>query len=91
MARTPGVPRAVRGPASETVPPELAGALDRAVRTLFTVSWGIARGWIEAGKVRVDGAPVTEVTARVAAGQRVELDPRAARPRRGELEDARVV
>ena len=73
------------------MPPQLAGPLDRAVRQLFGTSWGTARGWIQAGKVRVAGAVVTQATARVAAGQTVEVDERASRPRPNELEDARVV
>jgi 23S rRNA pseudouridine1911/1915/1917 synthase len=77
------------------VPPTLAGPLDRAVRGLFGASWGRARGWIEAGKVRVSGAVVTEATARVAAGDTVALDERApgsgARSRRAELDDRDVV
>jgi 23S rRNA pseudouridine1911/1915/1917 synthase len=84
------------------VPGVLAGPLDRAVRGLFAVSWGQARAWIEAGKVRVGDAVVTEVTARVAEGQPVTVDERAARPvagstggpsrgRVGDLGDADVV
>jgi 23S rRNA pseudouridine1911/1915/1917 synthase len=73
------------------VPPELAGALDRAVRGLFGVSWGKARAWIEGGKVRVGDERVTEATARVPAGAVVAVDERAARPRRGELADGDVV
>jgi len=76
---------------SETVPPELAGALDRAVRVLFGTSWGRARGWIEAGKVRVDGAIVRESTARVRAGARIAFDERARRTRPGDLTDEQVV
>jgi 23S rRNA pseudouridine1911/1915/1917 synthase len=81
---------------NESVPPELAGALDRAVRGLFGVSWGQARAWIERGKVRVDAQAVTVPTARVTAGQRIEVDERGARPRaagagRGELGDDQIV
>jgi 23S rRNA pseudouridine1911/1915/1917 synthase len=77
--------------AAKTVPPELAGPLDRAVRSLFGVSWGKARGWIEAGKVRVGDAVATEGTARVAAGASVVVDERARRPRPAELRDEGVV
>jgi 23S rRNA pseudouridine1911/1915/1917 synthase len=79
--------------AAATVPQALAGPLDRAVRGLFGLSWGRARSWIEAGKVRVAGAVVTEATSRVAAGVTVVLDERAPAPRsrRGELEDRDVV
>jgi 23S rRNA pseudouridine1911/1915/1917 synthase len=73
------------------VPQALAGPLDRAVRGLFGVSWGRARAWIEAGKVRVAGAVVTEATARVAAGDTVGVDERASRPRRAELDDREVI
>ena len=75
----------------ESVPPALAGSLDRAVRGIFGVSWGKARTWIESGKVSVAGARVTEATARVAGGAVVVVDERAARLRRGELDDADVV
>jgi 23S rRNA pseudouridine1911/1915/1917 synthase len=61
----------------EIVTPELAGPLDRAVRGLFGVSWGKARAWIAAGKVRLGGEPVTEETARVAPGAQIALDERA--------------
>jgi len=63
----------------QAVPPELAGPLDRAVRTLFGVSWGKARSWIEAGKVRVDDRLETQGTARVAAGGVVTVDEHARR------------
>jgi 23S rRNA pseudouridine1911/1915/1917 synthase len=59
------------------VTPELAGPLDRAVRGLFGVSWGKARAWIAAGKVRLGGVPVTEETARVTPGAEIALDERA--------------
>ena len=75
----------------ETVPPQLAGPLDRAVRGVFGVSWGKARGWIESGKVRVGVETVTEGTARVAAGASLEVDERARRPRAAELDDRQVV
>ncbi len=82
----------------KNVPAELAGPLDRAVRALWGVSWGKARAWIEAGKVRVGGEIVRDATARVTAGTEVVMDERAPRkPARaaGELEvvhaDAHVV
>jgi 23S rRNA pseudouridine1911/1915/1917 synthase len=78
-------------PRREPVPPELAGALDRAVRGLFGLSWGKARAWIEGGKVRVDSALATDATARVVAGQTISVDERAARPRSGALDDASMV
>ncbi len=61
------------------------------MRGLFGVSWGKGRGWIESGKVRVGDRVVTDVTARVAAGDAIALDERAPRPRAGELSDADVV
>ena len=63
------------------VPAELAGPLDRAVRGLWGVSWGKARAWIEAGKVRVGRDVVRDPTARVSAGVGVAMDERA--PRKG--------
>lgn len=76
---------------AKTVPAGLAGPLDRAVRGLWDVSWGKARGWISTGKVRVGGNVVTEVTARVEVGAEVTYDERARRPRAGELRDEDVV
>ncbi len=78
---------------SVSIPPELAGALDRAVRSLFGVSWGKARAWIEGGKVQVDSVPVTQATARVLAGQTLAVDERGSRrrPRSDELDDSAVV
>jgi 23S rRNA pseudouridine1911/1915/1917 synthase len=84
------------------VTPELAGALDRAVRALFPVhgagpdearqaSWGVARAWIETGKVRVSGEVVTAATARVRAGAELTLDERAPKPRAAELSRDSVV
>lgn len=66
---------------AKRVPAELAGPLDRAVRTLWGVSWGKARAWIEGGKMRVGAEIVREPTARVAAGAELAMDARA--PRKG--------
>jgi len=56
------------------------------------VTWGKARSWIEAGKVRVGDALVTELTARVAAGVLVAVDEQAPRLRAGARpEEADVV
>jgi 23S rRNA pseudouridine1911/1915/1917 synthase len=63
----------------ETVTPELAGPLDRAVRGLFGVTWGRARAWIAAGKVRVGGEVVTDGTARTPPGAELVLDEAAPR------------
>jgi 23S rRNA pseudouridine1911/1915/1917 synthase len=70
---------------------ELEGPLDRAVRTLFGATWGAARAWIGAGKVRVGGELVTEATARVTAGERVGVDLSARRPRASELAEDAIV
>ncbi len=66
----------------EKVSPELAGPLDRAVRGAFGVSWGRARAWIAAGKVRLGGEVVTEETTRAAAGVELVLDERAPQAKR---------
>src|SRR5580698_6581567 len=73
------------------VPAALEGPVDRVVRSLFGTSWGKARGWIEAGKVRVGGALVTDTTARVVAGAEIAVDESARKPRPEELGDGDVV
>jgi hypothetical protein len=41
------------------IPAELQGRpLDEVVRRLFEVSWGQARGWVETGKIWVDGRAI---------------------------------
>jgi 23S rRNA pseudouridine1911/1915/1917 synthase len=70
---------------------ELEGPLDRVVRALHDVSWGRARSWIAAGKVRVCGVVVTDPTSRVSAGAEVAIDERARRPRSRGLADADVI
>jgi 23S rRNA pseudouridine1911/1915/1917 synthase len=76
---------------SRLVPAALEGPVDRAVRGLFGTSWGKARGWIEAGKVRVGGALVTEPTTRVVAGAEIAVDEAARKPHAQELADGDVV
>jgi 23S rRNA pseudouridine1911/1915/1917 synthase len=76
---------------SHVVPPELEGPLDRAVRTLFGVSWGRARAWIGAGKVRVGPDVLLDGTARVRPGAEVTLDEKARRPRAIEISRDQVV
>jgi 23S rRNA pseudouridine1911/1915/1917 synthase len=76
---------------SRLVPAALEGPVDRAVRSLFGTSWGKARGWIEAGKVRVGGALVTEPTTRVVAGAEIAVDEAARKPHAQELADGDVV
>jgi 23S rRNA pseudouridine1911/1915/1917 synthase len=73
------------------VPPGLEGPLDRAVRGLFEVSWGKARGWIEGGKVRVAAEVVQDPLSRVRVGAEVEVDEQARRPREVDLDDGQVV
>jgi 23S rRNA pseudouridine1911/1915/1917 synthase len=69
---------------SRVVAPELAGgALDAVVRALFEASWGKARGWIESGKVFVDGVASMDARAPVRGGATVELRMNAPRPRAG--------
>jgi 23S rRNA pseudouridine1911/1915/1917 synthase len=70
---------------------DLAGPLDRAVRTLFGETWGRARSWIEAGKVRVGGAVATEPTSRVHEGIEISVDERAPRWKAAQLVDDEVV
>ncbi len=70
------------GAASFRVPDELhARPLDGVVRALTGASWSEARGFIETGKIRVAGEVVTETTRKVRKGDRVDLDPRAPRPK----------
>src|SRR5262245_27539476 len=73
--------------------PEAVGGkpLDGIVRTLEGVPWSKARGMIETGKVRVDGQIVTDPTRRVRAGALVAGDPRAPKPRHGELSREQIV
>lgn len=90
--RTPGPWTGDVTAREKAVPPALAGPLDRAVRGLFGVSWGKARSWIEAGKVRIGDELATEATARVAAGRVVVVDEQAPRVRsRASPEEAQVV
>lgn len=78
-------------PRTAIVPPEFEGPLDRAVRSLLGASWGKARAWIGAGKVRVAGAVVTETTSRVQAGAEIAIDAHARKVRPAELADDQVV
>jgi 23S rRNA pseudouridine1911/1915/1917 synthase len=67
---------------SVRVPAELAGRpLDAVVRALFEASWGKARGYIETGKITVDGAVVEDGLRPMRAGAEVRLDMQARRPR----------
>jgi 23S rRNA pseudouridine1911/1915/1917 synthase len=70
---------------NETIPAALDGErLDRVVSLLCGVSRSEASGLVAAGAVRVDGSPVTARAARVAGGQRVDID-RPERPGAAEL------
>jgi 23S rRNA pseudouridine1911/1915/1917 synthase len=65
------------------VPTSLDGRpLDRALRTLAGLTWGDARTLVARGKVKVAGMVVTEAERRVSAGEALEIDPRAAAPKR---------
>ena len=78
-------------PQCAIVPPDLAGPLDRAVRTLFEASWNKARAWIAGGRVTVGGTVTMEATARVRAGDELCMNARGRRMRATELEDSSVV
>jgi 23S rRNA pseudouridine1911/1915/1917 synthase len=82
-----------RGTGSHTVGDELAGVrLDHVVRALFDASWGRARGWIERGKISVDGLVVTDPAAPARRGAAIAFEPAARRPaRKDDLDLARVV
>jgi 23S rRNA pseudouridine1911/1915/1917 synthase len=70
---------------------DLEGPLDRAVRTILEASWGKARSWIEAGKVRVAGTVATEPNTRVRAGHEICIDEGATRSRPTRLTEDQVV
>jgi len=92
--------RAVADETAWTVDPAGAAAgttLAAFVKARAGVPWSVAKRQIAAGKVFVDGARVTAIDHRLAAGQRVELRASAPRPhdpaREGVLayDDAHVV
>jgi len=65
------------------VPESLDGRpLDRALRTLAGMSWGDARTMIARGKVQLAGVVAMEAERRVSKGDALEIDPRAAAPKR---------
>ncbi len=78
---------------TRTVTPELGNRpLDGAVRSLFDVSWGKARSYIETGKVSIDGAPCADATRRVRAGSELALTMSARRrPAEGDLPEGALV
>lgn len=64
------------------VPEALAGRpLDGALRALTGAPWSAARAMIETGKVKVSGAIAGSARRRVSAGEVIEVDPRAPKPR----------
>lgn len=74
-------------------PAEAGRPLDGVLRTRLGGSWSAVRALVERGKVSVDGARVTDGTARVRAGATIEVRPRARRlPREGAgmLDDAAI-
>lgn len=74
------------------VPEELADhALDGVVRTLFSLTWGKARKFIEQGKVTVDGVRETSILRRVRAASAIGFDERAPKIRPDELPRDAVV
>ncbi len=60
------------------------------VKARANVAWSVAKRHVASGKVFVDGERVTEVDARLAAGQQVELRMAAPRPRDPEREGVLV-
>lgn len=59
--------------------------LDGALRELLKVPWSVARSMIETGKVKVEGAVASSARRRVRAGEAIDVDPRAPRPRTARL------
>lgn len=65
---------------------ELAGRpLDGVLRALTGAAWSAARSMIETGKVRVGGVLATNARRRAMAGEVVEIDPRAPKPKTARL------
>ena len=71
----------VDDPRSKLIGEDQAGAtLAAVVRELYPgLSWSKAREWIAAGKVKLDGQPARNATARVRASASLEVDPSARR------------
>lgn len=73
-------------PGRWVVPEELAGRpLDGVLRALTGVAWSAARSMIETGKVKVSGAAPRSARRRVTAGEVIEIDPRAPKPKTARL------
>ncbi len=67
---------------------ELGGRpLDGALRALTNVPWSVARSMIETGKVKVSGALATSARRRVSAGEVIDVDPRAPKPKTARLRE----
>jgi 23S rRNA pseudouridine1911/1915/1917 synthase len=83
-AATQSTPEQAAG--SWTVTEELAGRpLDGALHALTGVAWSAARSMIETGKVKVSGAVARSGKRRVTAGEVIEIDPRAPKPKTARL------
>ena len=63
-----------------------ARKLDGAVKEALGVSWGKARDLVESGKIKVNGAVVTEGTRNVRNGAEIEVVMNAPRPNRSKIE-----
>ncbi len=73
--------QAVSGVVQE-VPAALFGErLDAVVREVLGVSWNAARGYVETGKIAVNGVVTTNILARVKIGNTVTFTENARRPR----------
>lgn len=66
----------------QDVPEALFGErLDSVVRQVLGVSWNAARGYVETGKIAINGNVVTDVLARVKIGSKITFTENARRPR----------
>ncbi|MBK8251591.1 MAG: RluA family pseudouridine synthase [Polyangiaceae bacterium] len=69
-----------------TVPNELTGRqLDGALKVLTGASWSTVRSMLETGKIKVSGALTLSERRRVTAGEIIEIDPRAPKPKTARL------
>lgn len=68
------------------VPEDLGGRpLDGVLRALTGVAWSTARSMVETGKVKVSGAIAGNSRRRIRAGEVIDVDPRAPKPRTARL------
>ncbi len=72
-------------------PGDAGKTLAAVVRTVGDLPWSKAKRLVEAGKVELDGALVTDPARRVEPGSRVSLNTEAPRRRRGALDPDRIV